>query len=152
NNEPLFIHSSWRSGETWFSFLFRRFPQTAVFYEPYHEDLATITLQEVTKGGPNPEAGHPGTLPYFLEYARLLRRSGGVRLFRPEMSYDWFIPDGGALGTLRHAEVQYLALLIRRTQRSGQIPILAFSRSLGRIGAIKKCFGGTHVVITRNLC
>jgi Flp pilus assembly protein TadD len=149
---PVFIHSSWRTGKTWFSFLFRHFPETTCFYEPFNESLAGLTPAEAVQRGPRSwESGHPGSAPYWRDYLPLLRKSGGVRLFRPEMSYEWFFPIGGLRGELRDAETRYLAFLARYAQRRRQIPVFSFSRSLGRIAAISKQFPGKHIVITRNL-
>ena len=149
---PCFIHSSWRTSKTWFFELFRHFPQTLCYYEPFNEHLATLTAAEAVQVGPRSwESGHRSSIPYFREYIPLLRRSGGTRLFRPEMSYDWFVPVGGLRGSLRAAELKYLALLTRYAQRRQQIPVFAFSRSLGRIRPIRDQLGGTHIVIIRNL-
>lgn len=149
---PCFIHSSWRTGKTWFSLLFRHFPETVCFYEPFNEVLATLTAAEAVQLGPQSwESGHPSSVSYWREYIPLIRKSGGIRLFRPEMSYDWFIPVGGLRGELREAELKYLALLARYAQRRHQIPVFAFSRSLGRIRPIRERLQGTHIVVIRNL-
>ncbi|MGH7029631.1 MAG: tetratricopeptide repeat protein, partial [Stellaceae bacterium] len=151
-NSPCFIHSSWRTGKTWFSLLFRHFPETICFYEPFNETLATLTAADAVQLGPQSwESAHPSSISYWREYIGLIRNAGGVRLFRPEMSYDWFIPIGGLRGALRPGELKYLAFLIRYAQRRRQIPVLAFSRSLGRIHPIVENFRGTHLVIIRNL-
>src|SRR5277367_595633 len=84
-NSPFFIHSSWRTGKTWFSLLFRHFPEVTCFYEPYNEVLATLTTAESVRLGPQSwESGHPSSVSYWREYIPLIRKSGGVRLFRPE--------------------------------------------------------------------
>jgi tetratricopeptide (TPR) repeat protein len=149
---PCFIHSSWRTGKTWFSLQFRHFPQTQLFYEPFNESLAGMSPAEAVQNGPQSwESGHPGSAAYWREYVPLLRKSGGIRLFRPEMSYDWFFPIGGPAGELRAAELKYLAFLARFARRRRQIPVFAFSRSLGRIIPIRRHFPGKHIVVTRNL-
>jgi len=151
-NSPCFIHSSWRTGKTWFSLLFRHFPETVCFYEPFNEVLATLTAAEAVQLRPQSwESRHPSSVSYWREYIPLIRKSGGIRLFRPEMSYDWFIPIGGLRGELRDAELKYLALLARHAQRRHQMPVFAFSRSLGRIRPIRKRLQGTHIVVIRNL-
>ncbi|HTV43953.1 MAG TPA: tetratricopeptide repeat protein [Stellaceae bacterium] len=150
--DPCFLHSSWRTGKTWFFFLFRHFPETMCFYEPFNEALASLTPDEAVRLGPQSwESGHPSTASYWREYLPLIRKSRGVRLFQPEMPYDWFIPVGGLHGDLRAAELKYLALLTRYAQRRRQIPVFGFSRSLGRIHPIKQRFSGKHIVIIKNL-
>ena len=149
---PCFIHSSWRTGKTWFSLLFRHFPEVTCYYEPFHELLSTLTPTLAVQLDPGSwKSGHPSRVSYWREYIALLRRTGGVRLFNPSMSYEWFVPIGGVTGDLKLAEVRYLAFLIRQAQRRHQIPVLGFARSLGRVQAIKKHFPGNHIVLIRNL-
>ena len=149
---PCFIHSSWRTGKTWFSLLFRHFPEVTCYYEPFHEMLSTLTPTLAVQLDPRSwESGHPSRVSYWREYIALLRRTGGVRLFNPSMSYEWFVPIGGVTGDLKLAEVRYLAFLIRHAQRRHQLPVLGFARSLGRVQAIKKHFPGNHIVVIRNL-
>ena len=149
---PCFIHSSWRTGKTWFSLLFRHFPDAVWFYEPFNEILATLSPTGAVQLGPQSwESAHPTSVSYWREYIPLIRKSGGVRLFRPEMPYDWFIPAGGLGGVLRNAELKYLAFLVRYAQRRRQIPVFGFSRSLGRLRPMSRQLPGTHIVIIRNL-
>jgi hypothetical protein len=89
--------------------------------------------------------------PYFLEFVPLIRRAGGVRLFVPEISYRWFLPVGGPTGDLHPKELKYLALLIRHAERLRRIPVFGFTRSLGRLVAIKNQFPGIHILQYRNL-
>src|SRR5690242_32732 len=82
---PIFIHSSWRVSHTWFWLKFRRQPSTLCFYEPFHEGLASLTRTEAQISAPQGwDSGHPRAEPYFLEFLPLIRRAGGVRLFRRE--------------------------------------------------------------------
>jgi cell division protein FtsL len=149
---PIFIHSSWRASHTWFWLKFRSHPSTACYYEPFHEGLATLTRSEALSLGPKSwNSGHPVSEPYFLEFVPLIRQAGGVRLFVPEISYRWFLPVGGPTGDLRPKEQKYLALLIRHAQRLRRIPVFGFTRSLGRLAAIKNRFPGIHILQCRNL-
>jgi len=150
--QPIFIHSSWRTSSTWFWQSFRRLPATICFYEPFHEWLATITRQQAVGEGPRSwNSGHPAGDPYFLEYVPLLRKSGGVRIYRTSMAYEWYVPPGGLHDELRPVEAKYLSLLLRYAARYGRIPVLGFTRSLGRLSAIKKQFGGFDIFLHRNL-
>jgi hypothetical protein len=149
---PIFIHSSWRTSSTWFWSKFRQLPATLAFYEPVHQFLNSITeAQALTVDYKMWGSRHSPTEPYFLEYVPLVRRGGGVRLFEPSIPYRWFIPSGGLRGDLRSQERRYLALLVREAQRRGRVPVLGFCRSLGRISAIKKEFGGLNIFLFRNL-
>src|SRR5690242_5890883 len=107
---PVFIHSSWRASHTWFWQQFRKHQSAACFYEPFHESLVTLTRSEALSVGPNSwDSGHPAGEPYRIEFVPLIRRAGGVRLFTPEIAYQWFFPIGGATGHLNREELKYLA-------------------------------------------
>src|SRR5215472_7987945 len=149
---PIFIHSSWRASHTWFWLKFREQPSTVCFYEAFNECLASLTRSEALSLAPSSwNSRHPATEPYYREFVPLIRKSGGVRLFTPEISYRWFLPTDGPNGDLRPGEVKYLALLIRHAKRLGRIPVFGFVRSLGRVAAIKKRFPGLHIFQYRNL-
>ena len=148
---PIFIHSSWRVSHTWFWLKFRHEPSTICFYEPFHEGLATVTRSEALTVVPESwNSGHPHGQPYFLEFLPLIRNASGVRLFVPEIAYEWFIPIKGFAGHLRPEEVKYLALLVRHANRRHKIPVFGFCRSLGRLLAIKSQFPGFHIFQYRN--
>ena len=148
---PIFIHSSWRVSHTWFWLKFRHEPSTICFYEPFHEHLATVTRSEALTVVPESwDSGHPHGQPYFLEFLPLIRKASGVRLFVPEIAYEWFIPIKGFAGHLRPEEAKYLALLVRHANRRQKIPVFGFCRSLGRLLAIKSQFPGFHIFQYRN--
>jgi hypothetical protein len=149
---PIFIHSSWRASHTWFWMKFREHPSTLCFYEPFHECLATLTRSEAASLGPNSwHSRHPAGEPYYREFLPLIRKAGGVRLFIPEIPYRWFLPVGGPTGDLHSEERKYLALLIRHAERLRRTPVFGFTRSLGRLAAIKRQFPGIHIFQYRNL-
>jgi tetratricopeptide (TPR) repeat protein len=149
---PIFLHSSWRASHTWFWLKFRKHASTVCFYEPFHERLATLTRSEALSLGPNSwNSRHPAAEPYLREFTPLVRKSGGVRLFVPEISHRWFLPVGGPIGNLHTEELKYLALLIRHAERLRRIPVFGFTRSLGRLSAIKRQFPGVHIFQYRNL-
>jgi tetratricopeptide (TPR) repeat protein len=148
---PIFIHSSWRVSHTWFWLKFRHEPSTICFYEPFHEGLATVTRSDALAVAPESwDSGHPHAQPYLLEFVPLIRNASGVRLFVPEIAYQWFIPIKGFAGHLRPEEAKYLALLVRHANRRQKIPVFGFCRSLGRLLAIKSQFPGFHIFQYRN--
>jgi len=147
----VFIHSSWRTSSTWFWTQFRAVPATICFYEPFNERLATLNKDSIQVGPTSWDSGHPVGDPYFLEYLPLLNDPGGVQLYDPAMAVDWFIPDGGLNGNLRASEVRYVDSLLGFARERGLSPVLGFCRSLGRIAAIKRQFGGAHIFQYRNL-
>jgi hypothetical protein len=149
---PIFIHSSWRTSSTWIWQQFRYLPETLCFYEPFNEDLSTMSRQTVQERGVDSwQSGHADTAPYFIEFTPLIRRSGGVRLHQPSMAYDWFIPAGGLDGSLRPDEIRYVSLLLRAARKIDRTPVLGFTRSLGRVTPLKRTFGGVHLFLLRNL-
>lgn len=150
--QAIFIHASWRTSSTWFWNRFRQLPATTCYFEPFTWFLATLTRDQAADWDyKTVETGHPPSAPYYLEYLPLIRRSGGARLFVPEMSMQWFIPLHGLRGELRDSEKRYLALLVRHANRRGTVPVLGFADSLGRIFPIKQAFGGFHIFQHRNL-
>jgi glycosyltransferase involved in cell wall biosynthesis len=149
---PIFIHSSWRTCSTWFWSKFRQMPSTLALFEPFNQFLNTITTDEALAFSHAIWGSrHPPTEPYCYEYLPLIRRSGGVRLFKDSFPFDWFIPNGGLWGKLRREETKYIALLLREAQLRGRVPVLGFCRSLGRLAAIKGTFGGLNIFLLRNL-
>jgi FkbM family methyltransferase len=148
----IFLHSSWRTSSTWFWAKFRPFPETACYYEPFNDELTTIEHEKAASVHDTSwDSRHPPVDPYRLEFLPMIQPTGGVQLFEPSMHLDWFTPVGGLRGELRPAEIQYLALLIDCAREQGKIPVFGETRSLGRIWAIQKSFGGFHVFLHRNL-
>jgi hypothetical protein len=89
--------------------------------------------------------------PYFMEFLPLLRRRGGVAGFERSMAFERFFPASGYDGSLSRAEDAYVKRLIARGARLRRIPCLACKRSLGRLRALKRLVGGTHIVLQRQL-
>ena len=148
----IFIHSAPRTSSTWFWNKFRGSPSTLCYYEPFNEEVAWITRAEASViGGASWDSRHPPTDPYYLEYIPLISETGGIQLFDPAMTIQWFIPLGGLRGELRPSEKDYLLLLIRHADQAGKLPVFGCPRTLGRLWAIKNTFGGFHVFVYRNL-
>jgi hypothetical protein len=89
--------------------------------------------------------------PYFQEFAPILNPAGGVNLYQKSFALDYFIPAQGLMGNLTAHEREYLNALIDLAHQRDKRPVLTFNRSLGRIAALRKEFGGYHIATTRNL-
>src|SRR5262249_15011629 len=94
---PIFLHAWWRSGSTYTWSKFRQDESLICYYEPLHEKILHLTLEEV-EGPADPELARVFRHPvqdknYSAEYASLLR-SNSLR-FSAALSYDRFLlrPD-----------------------------------------------------------
>lgn len=148
----IFIHASWRTASTWFWNKFRQQPGTLCFFEPFNELYTSFTREQAANWDWRTwDSRHPAGDPYCAEYFPVIRRSGGMRLFHSAIPFEWYIPEEGVHGGLRAEERRYLGLLLRQAWRQGAAPVLGFTRSLGRISAIRQAFGGVHIFQHRNL-
>ncbi len=149
---PVFVHSSFRTASTWVWSKFRSDPRCLAYCEIFHEQLASCTGSEIAAlhdGGWN--SHHPSAAPYFLEFLPLIEPEGGVKLYGAEMAFERFLPAGGTSGTLSNAEVAYVRALIDHAEGCGRLPVLTDTRTLGRLGALKRTFGGTSILLYRNI-
>ncbi|CAN1722400.1 protein of unknown function [Hyphomicrobium sp. 1Nfss2.1] len=150
-HEHVFVHSSFRTSSTWFWLALRRSPNVCAYYEVFHTMLADLEPGDLQRHRYDSwPSGHPAGDPYFVEYAPLLGDKGVSGYFE-DMAFDRFIPEGGLAGALSVPEIQYLGRLIAVARDAGSLPILTACRSLGRIGAIKRQFGGWNIFLYRNL-
>jgi GT2 family glycosyltransferase/glycosyltransferase involved in cell wall biosynthesis len=146
--DPIFIHSLFRAGSTFFYSALRNSKNIRSYHEPMHEVVGTLPTQlsklddrrvefksllrhDFLKGG------------YFDEYSNLLPEI--KRYFKESFSYKLFFlaPDE------RSPElVDYIKALIAgsKNQRS----VLQCTRTFGRIGWIKKNFSSNHIFLLRN--
>src|SRR5262249_45081642 len=148
----IFVHSSFRTSSTWFWSKFRPLRETACYYEPFNDELATITCDKAGWAGFNAwDSHHPPTEPYYLEYLPLIQATGGVPLYERSFHLEWFTPIGGIRGKLRPTEIKYLAALVNHARGRGKIPVFQDTRSLGRLWPLKESFGGLHIFLYRNL-
>jgi uncharacterized protein DUF4214 len=144
----IFIHSGFRTGSSWLRSKFRANPNALVFGEIFHESLATIDRQTaVSFSNRGWNSRHPETAPYFLEFAPLIRPTGGVEGYSEDMAFDLYFPTGGELSD---HEKQYIGQIIDHSLKMDKIVIMSCTRSLGRMNEIKREFGGTHILLTRN--
>jgi hypothetical protein len=146
----VFLHGGWRCGSTYIWSRLRECADTLCFYEPFHETLSRCTRKRIWRDTAlSWNSRHPPlSLPYRYEYLPLLRAIGlpGVRGYREAFALAEYFPSECGID----AQLAYVRQLVRRAQRSGTQPVLGFSRSLARAGAIKAALGGCHVVIRRN--
>src|SRR5687768_1312135 len=143
----VFLHGGWRCGSTYVWNKFRLHPDLRAFCEPFNERLARCTAEDLLRDTQDAwDSRHPQLKdPYFIEYLPLLNGKGVARY------EDRFAVRRYFVGTQQPLdEASYLASLVRLAEDSGKQAVLGFSRSLGRVGAIKRVFGGSHVVLIRD--
>jgi hypothetical protein len=149
SSEPIFVHSGWRCSSTYVWRRFRAVPEVMAFYEPWHEQLATLTSERIAQERPETSGlRHPvDGLPYLHEFQDLMGPAGGVRDFETRLALDdYFLPadqeDAG--------QAAYVETLVAAARRQDRTPVLACCRTLGRIAWLRRRFGGTHIVLIRD--
>lgn len=151
-NDPIFIHTSFRSGSTWFWSKFRNNKKTVSYYEYFNDGLSQLDAVTLESNKPASwDSRHPHTNAYFLEFLPFLQSSGGIEGFDRCMNLDRFIPFGGLSADLSQQEIDYVSRLIELAQASRRVPVLSETRTLGRIAGLRRAFGGTHILLHRNL-
>ena len=126
---------------------FRALPQTLCFYEPFGERLAHVSPKRLERDTAHGwDSRHPPLeSPYRAEYEPLLRRFlRGVPGYHESFAVASYFPRDGA-----RREIAYLARLLDHARGRGAVPVLGFSRSLGRAAALKAALGGYHIVLRR---
>jgi hypothetical protein len=143
----VFLHGGWRCGSTYIWSKFRAHDDVLAFCEPFSERLARCTPETIASDTHRAwNSRHPQlTAPYFAEYLPLIEGRGVARYEERFAVRRYFVPTQQPL-----EEGAYLASLLRLAETSGKQAVLGFSRSLGRVGAIKRIFGGCHVVLIRD--
>jgi hypothetical protein len=144
---PVFLHGGWRCGSTYVWNKFRVQEDVLAFYEPFSEKLARCTAAAISGDTQHAwDSRHPHlAAPYFAEYLPLIVGSGVARYEDRFAVGRYFVPTQQPLD-----EAAYLASLLRLAETADKQAVLGFSRSLGRVGAIKRLFGGRHVVLIRD--
>ena len=147
--QPIFIHSGWRCSSTYVWSRFRDLPGVRAYYEPWHEQLARLTSETI--GAETPENSglrHPGgATPYLQEFEVVLDPAGGVQAFDSSFALDrfWIEPEASDL-----EQQLYVEGLLNAARCRAEVPVLACCRTLGRVGWLKRRFGGLHVVLIRD--
>lgn len=146
----VFLHTGWRTAGTWLWARFRTLPWVEAYYEPLHENLDSLTDGTILRQRADTSvSGHPAlALPYYHEYAPLLRATGGVEGFHANFATEDFFADAAAtLPALR----AYLTRLVDHASSRGRYPVLKFCRSIGRVAWMCQVFShAAHVVVLRN--
>jgi len=146
---PVFVHSGWRCSSTYVWSRFRALPSVRAYYEPWHEQLATLTPERIARETPRASGlRHPGDdVPYLAEFADLLKAGGGVAGYQARFALDdYFLPADRQDA----AQTAYVASLVGSAQAVGRTPVLACCRTLGRVDWLRRRFGGFHVVLIRD--
>ncbi len=147
----IFLHTGWRSGGTWIWSRCRASAFACGFYEPLHEQAAKFRRRDVAAMRPGSwRSNHSDTPPYFEEYRDLIPLRGrGVSHYRSRFAFDDFFraPDEPADLELE----TYLGMLMAGPQARGQMPVLKFCRSMGRVGWLENMFPqALHLVVLRD--
>ncbi len=145
----VFLHAGWRSCGTWIWERLRAEPGIRGFYEPLHEDLATLKQRDIGLLRPDSwSSGHGGGAPYFAEFEQLLRAGGGVQGHAARFAFDQFFAGPGQEDPALEA---YLRGLIDSAEADGKLPVIKFCRSLGRVAWMEQRFPDmAHAVIVRD--
>jgi hypothetical protein len=145
----IFLHAGWRSCGTWMWERLRENPGVRGFYEPLHEDLATLKQRDIGLLRPDSwKSGHSAGAPYFTEFAPMLGQRGGVHGHGARFAFDRFF--AGAETDDRQLEL-YLRGLMASAAAEGRLPVMKFCRSLGRVSWMETHFPDVlHAVIVRD--
>jgi hypothetical protein len=144
--QPIFIHSLFRSGSTYFYQKFRSLQSFCSYSEPFNESLAALNYpwrHYRLLGSPNvPGLRHPWLdRPYFYEFWQARQHLRG--LFHRSFAYDeYFVRDG----ELPPRQQRWLSALIEHATTR---PVLQFCRSSGRVEALRSLYGGVHLHLWR---
>lgn len=145
--QNIFLHGGWRCGSTYVWSKFRHLSAVTAFYEPFSEKLAKYDAHKIAQDLPTAwDSRHPPLdLPYAAEYLPLTAGIG-VPLYTDRFAVRrYFVARDQPLD-----EFDYLSSLIKHAADKLDRAVLGFSRSLGRVGVIKRHFAGCHGVLMRN--
>lgn len=148
SKNPIFIHSLFRTGSTYIWNKFRQNPNYYCYYEPFHEILAGVNLENIeyalTKN--YDRVKHPPLTRYYLyEYKPLLGNGrSGVPYFKKSFSFDEFC-NNGINPDLR----EYIDYLIDGA--GDNVPVLQFNRSALRVKWFKQNYPNSlNIYLARN--
>ena len=146
-SQALFLHSGFRAGSTWFWHRFRAAAGTYAYYEPFHERLATLTVDAALSFGPQHwTSGHPALgAPYFSEYRPLLAPEGGLPLYRTRFAAEAYYDTGA-----EEEQAAYVRSLADHARHAGKVPVFGFCRSMARVAWFRALRYGVNIVTWRN--
>lgn len=149
----VFVYSCFRAASTWFWSLLREHRELCCYYEVFNEQLEQLSLADIPAVRPdNWRSHHPDSGPYLTEFASLLGATPGVAGFPVESPLgSRFIGSAGIEGPLDRDVETYLARLVKNAEATHRIPVITCTRLLGRAAGLRKAFGGTHILLVRNL-
>jgi len=145
---PIFIHSLFRTGSTYIWHKFRLNPKYHCYYEPFHQVLTGIDLEnlEMALTHDYELVNHPPIQQYYLHEYRELLEAGKVGLphFKKSFSFDEFCENG------KNPDLkEYIDSLI--TGAGTKTPLFQFNRSALRIKWFKINYPeGLHIYLVRN--
>lgn len=148
--DPVFIHSSFRTGSTWLWSKFRKNKNAYCYYEVFNEILQDIDIETIQISSSTWNSHHPPGPPYFSEFTPLLKGRGIFGFDREMAVDDFFLEISGDVGRVTKTR-DYLMSLVTLAQSNGLTPVLSCTRSIGRIDMIKDIIGGSHILLKRNL-
>jgi hypothetical protein len=149
----VFVYSCFRAASTWFWSRLRGHPELCCYYEVFNEQLQHLSLADIPAVRPgNWRSHHPDGSPYLIEFASLLGTTQGVAGFPVESPLgSRFIGAAGIEGPLDGDVKAYLSRLVENARASRRIPVITCTRLLGRAAGLRMAFGGTHILLVRNL-
>jgi hypothetical protein len=149
--QAVFLHTGWRSGGTWIWSRCRASTKVCGYYEPLHEQAARFRRHDVASMRPGSwQSNHSETAPYFEEYRDLIPARGrGVAQYQARFAFDGFFRAPGDPGDA--ALEAYVGSLMTRALAEGQLPVMKFCRSMGRVGWFAQRFpNALHAVVLRD--
>ena len=151
--QVVFVYSCFRGSSTWFWSRLRAQKKFCCYYEIFNEHLERLLPADVAAVRPdNWHSHHPDGAPYLLEFAPLLGSAPGIPGFPVENPLgSRYIGRGGIEGPLDEDVREYVSQFIRHSRANGRVPVLTDPRLLARAAGFRATFGGTHILLVRNL-
>lgn len=153
DGDVIFVYSCFRAASTWFWSRLRRHRSLCCYYEVFNEQLEHLALADMSSVRPdNWRSHHPRSGPYLTEFASLLGAKPGIPGFPVESPLgSRFLGKAGIEGPLDRDVEAYIRRLIGNARASRRVPVITCTRLLGRAAGMRMAFGGTHILLVRNL-